>query len=111
MESGAHLQGFNGPHRWFRSADGNSWQEISAFGPLGPKSYSVSFADIQSDGERLMARVADGRMWTSFDGLSWTELGGTAPSEGQADELMLLPRGVLYSGFGDRYGLAYGEAE
>jgi hypothetical protein len=100
------------PRVWLWSADGVEWQDVSGDQPVWTRS-SKTWVDLLSNGERMIARAADGRMWTSFDGRAWTRLAGSAPLSTGSDNvrgmLSLMPRGIFYDDWKHSY-VAYGAA-
>ncbi len=95
-----------GASLWWRSVDGQHWEALPAFPPLGPTTCTGEGCGSQpngalvGDGQRMLAvRGGDnGAAWTSTDGLTWSRLRvtGDAPVE-QATQAVLLPGGILVS--------------
>ncbi len=75
---------------------------------------SRTWLDIFTNGVRMLARTADGRMWTSFDGRVWTKLAGSAPLSTNSDNVRgavtVMPRGIFYDDWKHGY-VVYGAAE
>lgn len=111
-----------GSEEWWLSSDGIHWAFDSGYGPVattppgGMDNSPAANGDLESDGLRMIAvswgsnqgqpfdqRVAlDGRIWTSWDGRSWSALA----SNGQpfwTHDAVVFPRGVLT---GDSWGAA-----
>jgi hypothetical protein len=108
-EQGMIATGFGGvPNAtlWWRSADGQHWQALPKFTPLGAASCGGTNCRPQpngtliGDGQRLIALRAGvgGAGWVSTDGQSWAPLSfaGDLP-DAQARQATLLPGGVLLS--------------
>ncbi len=91
--------------RWWRSADGRSWQPIAGFpagdpASVGSTTSSAGSVAIAGDGERIVVVRGgpDGGTWVSTDGSSWTGLQSEgSPPTGQPSRIVLLPGGVLVS--------------
>ena len=91
--------------RWWRSADGRSWQSIAGFPAGDPASVGSTTGAAESmaiagDGERIVAvrDGPDGGTWVSTDGASWTGLQSEgAPPDGRPSRIVLLPGGILVS--------------
>jgi hypothetical protein len=91
---------------WWRSADGQHWQALPGFPPLGPVKCGASTCSLQpngtlvGDGHRMVALRpgANATGWVSTDGQSWTALrfSGDVPGA-RASQATLLPGGVLLS--------------
>jgi len=91
---------------WWRSADGQHWQALPGFPPVGPVKCGGSSCSLQpngtlvGDGHRLVALRpgSGGAGWVSTDGQHWTALSfsGDVP-DAQATQATLLPGGVLLS--------------
>jgi hypothetical protein len=102
---------------WWRSADGQRWQALPKFTPLGAANCGGSSCRLQpngtllGDGHRLVALRAgsDGTGWVSTDGERWARLSfaGDLP-DAQARQATLLPGGVLLS---DGTTTWFGQAE
>lgn len=105
-----------GTQLWWQSGDGQHWQLLSGYPPLGAVPYQVMGAGTQpygvllGDGQRMVA-VRGGSQaaaWSSADGKTWTKLAisGDVPNE-QATTAALFPGGVLLSdGTNSWYGRA-----
>ena len=91
---------------WWRSADGQHWQVLPTFTPLGPADCGGTICRLQpngtliGDGHRLVALRpgTGGAGWVSTDGQHWAPLSfaGDLP-DAQARQATLLPGGVLLS--------------
>ncbi len=91
---------------WWRSADGQHWQALPGFPPIGVTKCGGASCGLQpngtlfGDGHRLVAlrTGADGVGWVSNDGERWAALSfsGDVP-DAQATQATLLPGGVLLS--------------
>jgi hypothetical protein len=103
---------------WWQSTDGQHWQALPSFPPIGATECGGSSCSLQpngtlvGDGHRMVAlRGADGLGWVSTDGLKWTALSFSGDVPGaQATQATLLPGGVLLSDgtttwFGQAQGL------
>ncbi len=101
--------GAPGAEIWWQSSDGQSWQHLTGYPPLGPtqgEGEGVGGAPngwVNSDGQRLVAVPFTGSpAWVSADGLHWSRLGlsgATLPN--QVGQLIVLPGGVLLVQSGD----------
>ncbi len=90
-----------GVDRWWRSADGRSWQSIPAYGALdGATIGSAASVALAGDGRRIVVVRGSGaaRAWASSDGRDWTPLQGSGtPPVGTPNRVLVLPGGVLVS--------------
>jgi hypothetical protein len=95
-----------GAQLWWQSSDGQHWQALSGYPPLGAQpgegegAGGQPYGVLVGDGQRIIA-VRGGPQaaaWSSADGRTWTTLaiGGDVPSE-QAAIATLFPGGVLLS--------------
>jgi len=102
----AGIGGSRGAALWWRSADGQHWQALQRFPPLGATKCGGASCSLEpngtlfGDGHRLVAlrTGADGVGWVSTDGERWAALSfsGDVP-DAQATQATLLPGGVLLS--------------
>ena len=91
---------------WWQSADGQQWQALPTFAPLGTVTCGGSFCSphpsgiVLGDGHRLVALRpgTGGAGWVSTDGEHWAPLSfaGDLP-DAQARQATLLPGGILLS--------------
>jgi hypothetical protein len=71
-----------GAEAWWASTDGRSWQAVVDYAPLGvwhgqgEGSGLLPNGQLVADGERMVAydTISGAQGWTSFDGLTWTDL-------------------------------------
>jgi hypothetical protein len=98
----AGIGGSPGSALWWRSADGQHWQALQGFPPLGSTNCGGASCSVEpngtlfGDGHRLVAlrTGADGVGWVSTDGERWAALSfsGDVPDV-QATQATLLPGG------------------
>ncbi|MGH2464022.1 MAG: hypothetical protein ACRDGI_01030 [Candidatus Limnocylindrales bacterium] len=102
----AGIGGYPGGTLWWRSADGQHWQALKDFPPLGATTCGGTSCGpkpngtLVGDGHRLVAirGGTGGAGWVSSDGQHWAALNfsGDLP-DAQATQATLLPGGVLLS--------------
>lgn len=89
---------------WWQSTDGQQWQVLGGYPPVGPANATAEACQSQAngglvgDGQRMLAFRAGraGSAWTSTDGLRWHSLTLTGDlPRAQAGPAILLPGGVL----------------
>ena len=99
--------GAPGAALWWQSDDGQHWQELSGYPPLGAwpgegeGAGGQPYGVLLGDGQRIITVRGgpDAGAWTSRDGRTWTKLvgvGGDLPSQ-QATTATLFPGGVVLS--------------
>jgi hypothetical protein len=96
--------GAPGAELWWQSPDGQHWQLLKDFPPLGAwqgpgpgEGGNYPDGQLVSDGQRIVALKADStQAWVSADGLHWQEisLAGFPPAN-EPGQAYLLPGGVL----------------